>query len=157
MPGLRAGARQLGGIGHVDEADAADSKTARERTCDVDLQPARGDDLPAAYRPHLKPGRRQVERDDEHLHRLAGLRRSGGRGPGDEPEHDDGEHRGSERPEHPQRRHAHHELYTTRTGVPVTANANSRRASNRFTRTQPWDAAYEGTYEYSWNAMPPVK
>jgi hypothetical protein len=45
----------------------------------------------------------------------------------------------------------------TKTGVPTSTNAYTRFASPAGRRTQPCDAGYDGTYEYSCIAIPPTK
>ena len=120
------------------------AQTGRKGPGDVDLETGGRYDLVTTHGPDLQPGCREMESDDELVDLLHGLRRGGRRRP-DQPEHEHPDDRCSEREQDSGRQRAHHELRSTSTGVPVAANANRPRASKRFTRMQPCEAAYAGT------------
>ncbi len=145
----------------VDEALDANAEPLGKELGEGDLVAAREDDLAAAHDACLQRRRAEVESDDERAERRGGgcrgrsrswCRRRRVRARGDIRQHEgrgDAEGRGESS------RHARSQ--STSTGVPWPANAYINGASRAIIRTQPCEAGYVGTGQYSCIAIPPVK
>ncbi len=144
----------------VDEALDAGTEPAREELREPDLVAARKDHLSTADHAGLERRQAQVEGHDERGRWRRGGRsgsgrrrgrRVGARGDVCEDERRADPDCREEAPSHAAR------SQSTSTGVPWTANAYMSGASRAIIRTQPWDAGYVGTGQYSCIAIPPVK
>ena len=124
---------------------------------ELDLEAAREDDLPAPDDARLQPRVARVrattsERGGAGTARPAVGVVSAPHDRGHEPQPDEQRDRERGRAELP-----HARSQRTSTGVPCVANAYISGASRAIIRTQPCEAGYVGTGQYSWIAIPPVK
>ena len=142
--------------GDVDEALDAPAEAPRQDSRELDLEAPRQDHVASPHHAGLQPRVPERETDDERAGRRRRRDRRWGRVRADHRRHQPDAHEQG----HEQRyslEASHTCSQTTSTGVPCVANAYISGASRAIMRTQPCEAGYVGTGQYSCIAIPPVK